>query len=103
MTSFSKFLLPTLLCGVLLLPVASVAQDKAEQRTVEEYSCKDIMRETGPQRGMATAFLHGFFLGKSGNSSFNLEVLTKQTDAFINLCLDNPKEKAISIMKKAKS
>ncbi len=60
------------------------------------------MREAGSQRDAAIAFLHGFILGKSGSSKFNLEELTKQTDAFINRCLDNPNEIAMEVMVKVK-
>lgn len=73
------------------------AQPQAS-RTVEQYSCKDVMRDSGPNRDVAIAFLHGYLLGKSNTSSFNLEVMEKQTDAFIDRCLDNPNEKAVEAM-----
>ena len=79
----------------------ALAQDKMD-RTVEQYACKDVMRDSDSNRRAAIAFLHGFLLGKSGSSKFNLETLTKQTDAFIDRCLDNPKEKAAEIMMKIK-
>jgi hypothetical protein len=71
-------------------------------RTVEEYTCKEIIRESGPNRDTAIAFLHGFLLGKSDSSKINIETLTKQTDAFIDKCLDNPNEKAMAVMLKIK-
>ncbi len=78
------------------------AQDTNE-RTVEQYACKDILRESGSNRDVAIAFLHGFLLGKSGGSKFNLETLKKQTDAFLERCLENPHDKAIDTMMKVKS
>jgi hypothetical protein len=77
------------------------AQDKSD-RSVEQYTCKDIMRESGPSRDVSIAFVHGYLLGKSGAITFNIETLHRQTDAFINRCLDNPNEKALDAMKKAK-
>jgi len=77
------------------------AQSQAD-RTVEQYSCMDVMRESGPNRDIAIAFLHGYLVGKSGASKFNLETLAKQTDAFIEQCLENPKEKAQDVMMKIK-
>jgi len=47
--------------------------------------------------------LHGFLLGKSGGSKFNLDALKKQTDAFLERCLDNPHDKAVDVMMKVKS
>jgi hypothetical protein len=81
--------------------MSASAQDSNERR-VEQYTCKDILRETGSNREVAVAFLHGFLLGKSGNSKFNLETLAKQTDAFLERCLDNPQAKAVDVMIKAK-
>jgi len=78
------------------------AQDTSD-RAVEQYACKDVMRESGSNRDVAIAFLHGFMVGKSGNSKFNIDVLRKQTDAFIDRCLDNPNEKAVEALQKVKS
>lgn len=71
-------------------------------RTVEQYTCKDIVREAGSSRDVAIAFLHGYLLGKSGASKFNIETLQNQTDAFIERCLDNPKDKAEDVMMQIK-
>lgn len=73
------------------------AQPPAE-RTVEQYRCKDILRDGGAPREVAVAFLHGFLLGKSGSSRFNIETLMRQTDDFIERCLDNPNEAAMTAM-----
>jgi len=81
--------------------VVAVAQDKND-RTVDQYTCKDVMRESGPHRDVSIAFLHGYLLGKAGTASFNLEVLAKQTDAFVDHCLDNPGDKAADAMMKVK-
>jgi hypothetical protein len=81
-------------------PMAAVAQNA--DRTIEQYSCKDVMRESDTNRQTAIAFLHGYYLGKSGSTKFNLDAMAKQTDAFLDRCLDNPKEKAMDAMMKAK-
>jgi len=81
--------------------LSASAQDNTD-RTVEQYTCKDILRESGSNREVAVAFLHGFLLGKSGASKFNIGVLTKQTDDFVDRCLDNPNEKAVDVMTKVK-
>lgn len=82
--------------------VGALAADDSEPRTIEQYTCKDIMREHGADRDVAIAFLHGFVLGKSGRTSFRLEVLHKETADFIEHCLDNPSEKAVDVMLKVK-
>ena len=75
------------------------AQEKAD-RTVDQYTCKDIMRESGPSRDVSIAFVHGYLLGKANAKAFNITKLHQQTDAFINRCLDNPNEKAVEAMMK---
>ena len=90
------------LCAAILLGVSiapASAQD-SKDRTVEKFSCKDIMRESGANRDVAIAFLRGFLLGKSGSTKFNLDVLHKQSDDFIERCLANPDEKAMDAMAK---
>lgn len=63
----------------------------SQDRMIEQYTCKDIMRESGPSRDVAIAFLRGFLLGKKGN----IDLLHKQSDEFIERCLANPDEKAM--------
>ena len=96
----------TLMASVLLLvafaPGSASAQD-AKDRTVEQYLCRDIVRESGADRDVAIAFLHGFLLGKSGGSKFNLDVLHKQSGDFIERCLDNLAERALDSMSKVKN
>ena len=84
---------------VSAIPVGAWAQD-ANGRTVEQYSCKDVMREHGSNRDVTIAFLHGYLLGKSGRSTFNIDDLHKQTSAFIEYCLDNPGQRAVDAMTK---
>ncbi len=81
---------------------AAFAQDP-QMRTVEQYTCKDIMRESGADRDVAIAFLHGFLLGKAGTTTFNLDVVHRQTADFIERCLSNPSDKAVDVMSKLKS
>ena len=89
---------------LMLLAAASTnafAQDKGE-RSVDQYTCKDVMRESGPSRDVAIAFIHAYLLGRANATTFDADVLHKQTDAFINRCLDNPNEKALDAMMKVK-
>ena len=86
-----------------LLPAAPAASQTATDRAVELFTCKDVMREPNTSREVAIAFLHGYLLGKSGGSKFNVEALEKQTSAFIEQCLDNPQSKAADVMAKLKS
>jgi hypothetical protein len=87
--------------ALVVASAVAVAQDSSD-RSMEQYSCKDVMRETDANRQTAVAFLHGYYLGKSGSTKFNLDAMAKQTDAFLDRCLDNPKEKAMDAMMKAK-
>jgi hypothetical protein len=80
------------------LASSSASAQGSKDRMIEQYTCKDIMRESGPSRDVAIAFLRGFLLGKSGGTKFNIDVLHKQSDGFIEHCLANPDEKAMEAM-----
>lgn len=96
------FVLVTTLCPVASQAVYSQSPNPQLDRTVEQYTCKDVLREVGTSRDVAIAFLHGFLLGKSGSSKFNVETLQKQTDAFVDACLDKPQDKAEDVMARIK-
>jgi hypothetical protein len=88
--------------SIAAIPVSAFAQD-TKPRSIDQYTCKDIMRESGSGRDTAIAFLHGYLLGKSGATEVNLETMAAQTDAFIDHCLDNPNDGALDSMMKAKT
>jgi HdeA/HdeB family len=103
MTSTCKRLFYAAMVSATMFATATgYAQDTGDH-TIEQFSCKDVMRDSGSTRDVAIAFLHGFLLGKSGSSKFNIELLKKQTDLFIDRCLDNPSEKATDAMSKVKN
>ena len=85
---------------IALLPVfGAVAFAQGERnRTIDQYACKDVMRDSGANRDVAIAFLHGYLLGKSTGTNFSLDRIQRETDAFIERCLDNPNEKAVDAM-----
>jgi hypothetical protein len=99
--TFSKLGIPAIMLAGVLTASSAQAQSGAD-RNIEQYKCKDVMREPDENRAVAIAFLHGYLLGKSGDSKFNVEVLEKQTDAFIEQCLDSPQAKAQDVMLKLK-
>jgi hypothetical protein len=84
-------------CGI-----APASSQASSEREIERFTCKDVMREPNTSREVAIAFLHGYLLGKSGTSKFDVDLLKSQTDAFIDQCLDHPGEKAADVMIKLK-
>lgn len=73
-------------------------EEMTAERNLNDYSCKDVMLFTIDHREIAIALLHGYFLGKKGTKTFNIDTLSKRTDKFIDYCLDNPTAKAIDSM-----
>jgi hypothetical protein len=94
MTSKRAIVLAAILTGWSGL---AAAQDNLN-RAIEQYKCRDVMRESGNNRDIAIAFLHGYLLGKSGSQNFNLDAIHKQTEAFMDHCLSNPDGKAVDSM-----
>lgn len=83
----------------LLAPSVAFAQTSLD-RSVDQFTCKQVMAEAPAVREASIAFMHGYLLGKSNSVKFNIEALLKRTDVFIDSCLDNPTAKAIDIMAK---
>jgi hypothetical protein len=81
---------------------AGFAQNAAAfDRSLDQFTCKQVMREPPAVREATVAFMHGYLLGRSNTVKFNVETLLKHTDKFIDSCLDNPTAKALEIMTKA--
>ena len=99
--SFGAGLVCAAVCATV--PSGKASAQTAKDRVVEQYLCKDVVRESGSDRDVAVAFLHGFLLGKSGNSKFNLDLLSKQSSDFVERCLDNPAERALDAMSKVRN
>ena len=83
--------------SLLHLP-AGAAEGEAVDMT--EYSCKDIMRMSDHERAVAVAVLHGYRLGKRGETSFVSNALAKMSNDFVEHCLDNPHDKAMASFEK---
>ena len=83
------------------LSAAPLSAQETNERTIDQYLCKDVLREAS-NRDVAVAFLHGYLLGRSGGSKFNVQVLREQTDKFIDSCLDHPGDKAVDVMTRVK-
>ena len=91
-----------LICAAVAAAAAPSARAQDTQRKVDQYECKDILREPDARREVAIAFLHGYLLGKAGGSAFSPQDLSKQSNAFIEHCLENPHDKALNAMMKVK-
>lgn len=72
--------------------------EEQEQLDLSNYACKDIMRMSGNDRDMAIVALHAFVMGKKGTSKIDITKLSDATDAFVETCLDNPKNNALDTM-----
>ena len=67
---------------------------------LERYLCKDVMRMTGDDRMIATAFLQGYTMGKKNATKYVPAELSKIADAFVEHCLSNPNDKALQAFTK---
>lgn len=75
-------------------------QQKATEGTTDltDARCRDIMILSGLDRDVTIAFLHGFLVGKSGETKINSDKLTDSTEIFLNTCLDKPDAKALKVL-----
>jgi len=100
MRNLKRFLSTVLISTSLAVFSASATAAKSDDKNLNDYSCKDVMRFSGEHREVAIALLHGYFLGKQGKTAFNTETLAGRTDQFMDHCLDNPTVKALDSMAK---
>ena len=67
---------------------------------IYSYTCKDVMRMTGGDREISISYIHGYWMGKMGNTKFDKKKVEEMTNKFYDQCLDNPTHKAVETMGK---
>ncbi len=91
-----------------LLPVGAVvaaekeAADTGVTYTIDEVTCRQLLRMSGDSRDFTVVFLHGFVSGKKSELVFDAVPLTEATDKAIDICIDNPDGKLLSAFEKAR-
>jgi len=95
MKQFRVMVLSVCLAAPFFLCFAASAQDAPESVDLNALVCKDIMRLTGEDRSIALAALHGFALGKKGQTQYVASDLSRISDEYTEYCLDHPQEKAL--------
>lgn len=99
MSRLIQTLIPVALVAIPLLHQPAAAADEATV-DISEYLCKDIMRMTDDERAISMGVLHGYRLGKKGQTKFDSAPLAKLSNDFVEYCLDNPHEKALASFEK---
>jgi hypothetical protein len=77
-----------------------LAADAPATKDLKDFSCKEIMIQSGSDRDISIAFVHGYMLGKNKTTQYEIDKLAKITDAFLDYCLDNPGENALASFEK---
>lgn len=84
--------------GIAFAQDTATMEVKSDPRDLAQITCKDVMRYSGCDRDITVGAFHAFVLGKMGTTKFDLEQLKQRTDLFLEHCLDNPKDKALTVM-----
>jgi HdeA/HdeB family len=82
----------------MLLPGPMISAQESTTRDIAKVDCKTVMRLDDRERESAIVFLHGYLVGKKGDTLIDLAKLGVATDKFIDNCLDNPKSMALEVM-----
>ncbi len=98
----SKLIRSLIPFAFVTLPILHGPAGAAEGEVVDitHYLCKDIMRMSDDERAVSMGVLHGYRLGKKGETTFVSEDLAKVSNDFVEYCLDNPHEKAMASFEK---
>ena len=89
------------LIGAIALAGVSIGSADNAMRDMNHYSCRDILLASGEERDLAVMFLQGYFVGKSGQSTFDRDKLARATDKMLDLCLDATDGNLVETMAKA--
>lgn len=101
MSGLIRVLPPAVAVAALMLHAPLVfAEGGVQVEELSSYQCKDVMRMSGETRTIALAVLHGYALGKKGVVRFVPAELSRQSNDFIEYCLDHPADNAMEAFAK---
>ena len=81
--------------------VMAQSDNVASNPDLATVPCREVMIQSGSSRDITVAFLHGFILGKSGNTVIQSELLTNSTETFYQACLSQPDANAITVLEES--
>ena len=92
-----------------LLPLcAALAAEKAKdevpgvQYQIEEWTCADMLRETGDSRDFTMIYMHGFISGKKSDMVMDTLELTEATDRLLDICIADTSANLLKSFEKAR-
>jgi len=95
----------TLLAAVAISAATSggaFAQDQNLTLQMNEFTCKDMLIRSGFERDFTMAYMHGFMSGKVNETEFDVEKLTRATDAVLEYCISKPDATILSAFEEAR-
>ena len=69
---------------------------------MNEFTCKDMLIRSGFERDFTMAYMHGFMSGKVNETEFDVEKLTRATDAVLEYCISKPDATILSAFQEAR-
>ena len=87
---------------------AAVAGEKAKdevpgvQYQIDEWTCGDMLRETGDSRDFTMIYMHGFISGKKSEMVMDTLELTQATDRLLDICIADPSANLLKSFEKAR-
>jgi hypothetical protein len=72
------------------------------QYQVDQWTCGDMLRETGDSRDFTMIYLHGFISGLKSEMVMDTVELTAATDRILDICIADPKSNLLKAFEKAR-
>lgn len=87
--------------GAAALGAGGGAIAEERQNDMGGFTCRQVLLAPGDERDLTVVFLQGFFIGKSGGTTFDQATLARATDRFLDGCIDHPDDAALAVMERA--
>jgi acid stress chaperone HdeB len=83
-----RIALASLMCAALALPLS--AATRAEVINMATITCKDLLEGKSEDIGAILMWLHGYYGGRSGDTTLDVEAFTKGSEKIGQYCGQNP-------------
>lgn len=97
-----RFVTVVILALVLAIPLSADAAKKKvkEQVDMNKYTCGDLLSEDEDEIGAVLIWVDGYLSGKTGDTTIDMDFLSKLGEAVGQACSQNKKAKLLDVVRK---
>lgn len=96
-----RFVTILTLALVIAMPLSAHAKKQVkEQVNMDKYTCGELLNEDEDEMGAVLIWIDGYLSGKTGDTTIDMDFLSKLSEAVGQTCANNKSAKLLDVVRK---